>query len=194
LVFVAPIAVKRNGAFALTTHETSFFAFPRNFRRFFRENKICRQYLPPWAQPLVAGGIRMQMGSINESDLDSKHTKNKAIEKPSSLLRIGKQETMREQLQTRLEALRKEFETGQAELEKVERQRTYLRETMLRISGAAKVLEELLVEGQPARQNGAGTQNRIRPKADDANAHPADQNLGNFPATGLAGQSSTAAT
>jgi hypothetical protein len=72
-------------------------------------------------------------------------------------LAIGKQETMREQLQTRLEALRKEFETGQAELEKVERQRTYLRETMLRISGAARVLEELLVEGQPARQNGAGT-------------------------------------
>jgi hypothetical protein len=39
LVFVAPIAVKRNGAFALTTRETSFFAFLRNFRRFFRENK-----------------------------------------------------------------------------------------------------------------------------------------------------------
>ncbi len=32
-------------------------------------------------------------------------------------LAIAKQETMREQLQIRLEALRKEFETGQAELE-----------------------------------------------------------------------------
>jgi hypothetical protein len=36
---VASIAVKRNGALALTTRETSFFSFPRNFRRFFRENK-----------------------------------------------------------------------------------------------------------------------------------------------------------
>jgi hypothetical protein len=125
----------------------------------------------------------MQMGSINESDLDSKHTKNKAIEKPSSLLRIGKQETMREQLQTRLEALRKEFETGQAELEKVERQRTYLRETMLRISGAARVLEELLVEGQPARQNGAGTCESHPQKLTTPTPAQQDQNLGNFPAT-----------
>jgi hypothetical protein len=51
---------------------------------------------------------------------------------------------MREQMQIRLEALRKEIEIGQAKLEKVESERTYLRETMLRISGAIKVLEELL--------------------------------------------------
>ena len=50
---------------------------------------------------------------------------------------------MREQTQARLELLRKEFETGQAELERVERQRTYLHETVLRISGAIQVLEEL---------------------------------------------------
>jgi len=58
-------------------------------------------------------------------------------------------------MQTRLEALRKEFETGQAELERVERQRTYLRETVLRIGGAIQVLEELLAEGQPTEPNGA---------------------------------------
>ena len=69
---------------------------------------------------------------------------------------IGKEQTMRGQLQIRLEALRKEFETGQAELEKVERQRTYLRETMLRISGAIQVLEELIAEEEPAGRNGAG--------------------------------------
>jgi prefoldin subunit 5 len=63
---------------------------------------------------------------------------------------------MREQMQTRIEILRKELETGQAELEKVERQRTHLRETMLRISGAIQVLEELLVEGEPAGLNGVG--------------------------------------
>jgi hypothetical protein len=62
---------------------------------------------------------------------------------------------MREQMQTRLEVLRKELEAGHAELEKVERQRIYLRETMLRISGAIHVLEELLAEGQTAGQNGA---------------------------------------
>jgi peroxiredoxin len=68
-------------------------------------------------------------------------------------LATGKEQTMREQMQTRLGALRKEFEIGQTELEKVERQRTYLRETMLRISGAIQVLEELLAQGQPAGQN-----------------------------------------
>lgn len=62
---------------------------------------------------------------------------------------------MHEQLQTRLEELKKEFETGQIELEKIERQRTYLRETMLRIQGAMQVLEELLAAGQCAIPNGA---------------------------------------
>lgn len=54
----------------------------------------------------------------------------------------------------RLEVLKKELETGQAELEKLDKQRAYLQETMLRISGAAQVLEELLAEGQGAEQNG----------------------------------------
>jgi hypothetical protein len=52
--------------------------------------------------------------------------------------------TIRDQIQARLEALKKELETGQAELQKVEMQRTYLHETELRISGAVQVLEELL--------------------------------------------------
>jgi hypothetical protein len=60
-------------------------------------------------------------------------------------------------MQTRLEALRKEFQTGQAELEKIERQRTHLHEIMLRISGALQVLEELLAERQAAGQNGTGS-------------------------------------
>src|SRR5688572_10998993 len=61
---------------------------------------------------------------------------------------------LREQMRARLEGLRKEFETGQAELERVERQRTYLRETVLRIGGAMQVLEELLAEDQPTEHNG----------------------------------------
>jgi hypothetical protein len=60
---------------------------------------------------------------------------------------------MQEQLQSRLDALRKEFEIGQAELQKIENQRIYLHETMLRIGGAIQVLEELLAEGKPAGQN-----------------------------------------
>ena len=56
--------------------------------------------------------------------------------------------TIRDQIQARLEELKKELETGQAELQKVEMQWTYLHETVLRISGAVQVLEELLAEEQ----------------------------------------------
>ena len=68
---------------------------------------------------------------------------------------MGRDENMREQIQARLELLKQEFETGQAELRKVEAQRTYLHETMLRISGAIQALEELLTEEQPAEHDGA---------------------------------------
>jgi len=61
---------------------------------------------------------------------------------------------MREHMQARLEMLRQELEKGQVELQKVESQRTYLQETLLRISGAIQVLEELLTQEQPAEQNG----------------------------------------
>jgi hypothetical protein len=65
-------------------------------------------------------------------------------------------ELMREHIQSRLEVLRKEFETGQAELDKAEKQVAYLRETLLRISGAVQVLEELLAE-QPSVEQRNGT-------------------------------------
>ena len=63
--------------------------------------------------------------------------------------RAGK--PMQEQMQSRLEALKKELETGRDALEKVEQQRTYLQQMTLRIAGAIQVLEELLAEDQPAR-------------------------------------------
>lgn len=62
---------------------------------------------------------------------------------------------MHDQLQTRLEELKKEFAMGQTRLQELERQQMHLRETMLRISGAIQVLEELLADGHPAEQNGA---------------------------------------
>ena len=51
---------------------------------------------------------------------------------------------MREQLQQRLEELKREFETGQSRLRELEVQESRLRETLLRISGAIQVLEEAL--------------------------------------------------
>lgn len=53
---------------------------------------------------------------------------------------------MQEQLQQRLEELKREFETGQARLRELEAQAMHLRETMLRISGAIQVLEETLAQ------------------------------------------------
>jgi predicted nuclease with TOPRIM domain len=68
---------------------------------------------------------------------------------------------MREQLQARLKALKEEYEVGQTRLQELERQQVYLRETLLRISGAIQVLEEMLAASpptiaQPARDTAEG--------------------------------------
>jgi predicted nuclease with TOPRIM domain len=55
---------------------------------------------------------------------------------------------MQQQIQTRLEVLKAEFETGQAKLRELETEQAHLRETLLRISGAIQVLQEIL---RPAR-------------------------------------------
>jgi hypothetical protein len=59
---------------------------------------------------------------------------------------------MRDQIQARLNELRRQSEAGQAELQQVLLRENYLRETLLRISGAIQVLEELLAE-QPTGHN-----------------------------------------
>ena len=51
---------------------------------------------------------------------------------------------MREQLEARLQELRSEFEIGQNAITEIEMQEAKLRRTLLRISGAIQVLEELL--------------------------------------------------
>ena len=63
---------------------------------------------------------------------------------------------MREQLQARLTLLQKEFQTGQTRLREVETQQAILRDTLLRISGAIQVLEELLAG------NGTGAGQEVR--------------------------------
>jgi hypothetical protein len=73
-----------------------------------------------------------------------------------------RRQAMREHMQARLKMLRKELEKGQIELQKVESQRTYLHEALLRISGAMQMLQELLAEEQSAGQNGAASADKAQ--------------------------------
>lgn len=57
---------------------------------------------------------------------------------------------MKEQLQQRLDELKKEFDAGQSRLQEMEMQGARLRETLLRISGAIQVLEETLAAEKDA--------------------------------------------
>ncbi|MCW3050958.1 MAG: hypothetical protein JWN14_128 [Chthonomonadales bacterium] len=56
---------------------------------------------------------------------------------------------MNSEIQSRLDALRKEMEIGQQRMQDLERQLSQLRDTMLRISGAIQVLEELQTQAAP---------------------------------------------
>lgn len=62
---------------------------------------------------------------------------------------------MQQQLKLRLEELRTEYETGQARLRELETETQYVRETLLRISGAIQVIQEML--GQPGEKDGVET-------------------------------------
>lgn len=55
---------------------------------------------------------------------------------------------MRETLQNRLKELKTEFEAGQKMLADLEARQANVRETLLRMSGAIQVLEELLAQEQ----------------------------------------------
>jgi len=56
----------------------------------------------------------------------------------------------KDQLQSRLASLKKEFEAGQIRLGELDAQSAELRNTMLRITGAIEVIEELLGQSGPA--------------------------------------------
>ncbi len=60
---------------------------------------------------------------------------------------------MKQQLEQRLQSLKAEFESGQKMLAELKAKQTNLRETLLRISGAIQVLEELLAESQKPEEN-----------------------------------------
>lgn len=55
---------------------------------------------------------------------------------------------MKKQIKERLEQLKAEYESGQKMLADLETQESNLRTTMLRISGAIQVLEELLAKAE----------------------------------------------
>jgi hypothetical protein len=71
---------------------------------------------------------------------------------------------MRGQLEQRLQQLKAEFETGQTMLTDLEQKRATLQQTLLRISGAIQVLEEVL-----AAETVSG--NRAEPVVDATTAH-----------------------
>jgi len=54
---------------------------------------------------------------------------------------------MREQMEERLSSLHAEFKAGQEILAELETRQSNVRSTLVRISGAIQVLEELLKEG-----------------------------------------------
>lgn len=72
---------------------------------------------------------------------------------------------MREEVTSRLENLRREFEVGQGRLRELERQEVQLRETLLRISGAIQVLEEVLASNQSQVENGHSSSDGSRSEA-----------------------------
>jgi len=74
---------------------------------------------------------------------------------------------MHEQIEQRLHALKAEFEAGQKMLADLEARQTQVRETMLRISGAIQVLEEMLT-----------TENQAPAETADAVAHSPVQGAG----------------
>src|SRR2546421_1572716 len=87
---------------------------------------------------------------------------------------------MRDRLHTRLGELKRELAIGQARLQELEKQQMYLRETMLRISGAIQVLEELLANEGSVEQNGAdsGEKQLVSDQANPGNTtDPALQTL-----------------
>ena len=64
---------------------------------------------------------------------------------------------MVDDLQRKLDELKKEFEVGQNRLRELEAEQAYVRETMLRISGATQVLQELINEAKKGEEPAADT-------------------------------------
>lgn len=78
---------------------------------------------------------------------------------------------MRDQLEQRLDELKSEFAVGQKTLDDLEAKQANLRQTLLRISGAIQVLEELLhTESQPGAER-VEPQGQTVPSTDGLDEH-----------------------
>lgn len=77
---------------------------------------------------------------------------------------------MQEQVQGRIDRLRKELELGQQRLQELAAEQGRVRDTMLRISGAIQVLEEMQKEAAPESDVGELEQNGSEPVALGSNA------------------------
>lgn len=62
---------------------------------------------------------------------------------------------MQERLQQRLQTLKAEYESGQKVLAELEAKQASVRDTLLRISGAIQILEEMLAQGENAASGDA---------------------------------------
>jgi hypothetical protein len=62
---------------------------------------------------------------------------------------------MQDRLASRLDTLREEYRNGQTMLAELESKEAGLRQTLLRISGAIQVLEELLAQAEPSPPDGS---------------------------------------
>jgi predicted nuclease with TOPRIM domain len=63
---------------------------------------------------------------------------------------MSEEPVMNERFNQRLAELRDNYQAGQAQLQRLEAQRSEIQQTLLRISGAIQVLEELLDERDDA--------------------------------------------
>ena len=79
----------------------------------------------------------------------------------------GEPVPVRELVESRLKTLKAEYDKGQVQLQRLQSQLTSLQETMLRISGAITVLEELLASPAPVTRT---QQQTLEAKTDP---HPA---------------------
>ena len=74
---------------------------------------------------------------------------------------------MREQIQARRNELKRQLDEAQIELQQVQARENYLREAMLRVSGAMQVLDELLTAREQGNQNGTNP-HKAEPVANQA--------------------------
>jgi predicted nuclease with TOPRIM domain len=77
---------------------------------------------------------------------------------------------MQDKLHQRLQALKGEYEAGQKMLVDLETKQTTLRDTLLRISGAIQVLEELIAHEENYENNASVSPHSIT-EAVDATIH-----------------------